>query len=39
MWRISAAMACLVLALLIALGLNWAGARLVTQTTSASVTT
>jgi polysaccharide chain length determinant protein (PEP-CTERM system associated) len=39
MWRFSAAMACLVVALLIALGLNWAGARLVTQTTISSVTT
>jgi hypothetical protein len=28
MWRFSAAMACLVAALMVALGLNWAGARL-----------
>jgi hypothetical protein len=39
MRRFSAAMACLVVALLIALGLNWVGARLVTQTTISSVTT
>ena len=37
--RISAAMACLVAALAVALVLNWAGARLVTQTTHSSVTT
>src|SRR3984957_8545464 len=39
MRQFSTAMACMVVALLIALGLNWVGARLVTQTTSASVTT
>ena len=39
MRRFSAAMACLVAALAIALVLNWAGARLGSQTTSSSVAT
>jgi uncharacterized protein involved in exopolysaccharide biosynthesis len=39
LWRFSAAMACLVVALSIALGLNWAGIRLVPQAVNSSVTT
>ena len=39
MWRFSTAMAGLLVALLIVLGLNWAGTRLNTQTTTSSVTT
>jgi polysaccharide chain length determinant protein (PEP-CTERM system associated) len=39
MWRFTAAVACLMVALAIALGLNWAGARLSSPTTGSSVTT
>jgi polysaccharide chain length determinant protein (PEP-CTERM system associated) len=39
LWRFSAAMVCLVLALVIALGLNWAGARLTSQADHSTVTT
>jgi polysaccharide chain length determinant protein (PEP-CTERM system associated) len=39
MWRFTAAMACLMVALAIALGLNWAGARLSAPATGSSVST
>ena len=39
MWRFTAAMACLVVALAIAFALNWAGARLFSPATTSSVTT
>jgi hypothetical protein len=39
MWRFSAAMVCLLVALGIALGLNWAGARLTPQAAQSAVTT
>jgi polysaccharide chain length determinant protein (PEP-CTERM system associated) len=39
LWRFSAAMVCLLVALGIALGLNWAGARLTPQTAQTAVTT
>jgi hypothetical protein len=39
LWRFSAAMVCLVVALGIALGLNWAGVRLTAQAVRSVVTT
>ncbi len=39
LWRFSAAMVCLVVALGVALGLNWAGARLTSQPDQSEVTT
>ena len=39
MWRFSAAMVCLLLALVIALGLNWSGVRLTPQSVQSAVTT
>jgi polysaccharide chain length determinant protein (PEP-CTERM system associated) len=39
MWRFTAAVACLIVALAIALALNWAGGRLSSPTTGSSVTT
>jgi polysaccharide chain length determinant protein (PEP-CTERM system associated) len=39
MWRFTAAVACLIVALAIALALNWAGGRLSGPTTGSSVTT
>ena len=39
LWRFSAAMVCLLLALGIALGLNWAGARLTPRAVQSAVTT
>jgi hypothetical protein len=39
MWQFSAAMACLVVALMVACALNWAGARLTTYAILSSVNT